>query len=91
MKHCHGTVCGAWWSGPICFDGTPSGYAIYEAKGSELKWHYKGTGLSDEEQFRVYPKGYHSDFQDFVSVNCWNYDPAWELSWYENGIKVGSP
>ncbi|WP_100627086.1 calcineurin-like phosphoesterase C-terminal domain-containing protein [Algoriphagus formosus] len=90
-EHCHGTVCGAWWSGPICHDGTPSGYAVYEAKGSELKWQYKGTGLSIEEQFRVYPKGYHPDFQDFVSVNCWNYDSAWELSWYENGIKVGSP
>lgn len=90
-EHCHGTVCGAWWSGPICFDGTPSGYAIYEARGSELRWTYKGTDLSEEEQFRVYPKGYHPDFKDYVSVNCWNYDPAWELNWYENGIKAGSP
>lgn len=90
-EHCHGTVCGAWWSGPICHDGTPSGYAIYEARGSELRWTYKGTGLSEEEQFRIYPKGYHRDFPDQMSVNCWNYDPAWELSWYENGIKVGAP
>lgn len=90
-EHCHGTVCGAWWSGPICYDGTPSGYAIYEARGSELRWTYKGTGLSEEEQFRVYPKGYHQDFPDQMAVNCWNYDPAWELSWYENGIKAGAP
>ena len=90
-EHCHGTVCGAWWSGPICHDGTPSGYAVYEASGSELRWKYKGTGMEITEQFRVYPKGYHTDFPDYFSLNCWNYDPKWEISWYENGIKVGAP
>lgn len=90
-EHCHGTVCGAWWSGPICYDGTPSGYAVYEASGSELRWKYKGTGMDITEQFRVYPKGYQIDFSDHFSINCWNYDPKWEISWYENGIKVGAP
>lgn len=90
-EHCHGTVCGAWWSGPICFDGTPNGYAIYEAKGSELRWKYKGTGMDVNEQFRVYDKGYHPDYPEAMSLNCWNYDPAWEISWYENGIKKGAP
>jgi len=90
-EHCHGTVCGAWWSGPICFDGTPSGYAVYEARGSELKWQYKGTGLDINEQFRVYEAGYHPDFPDQMSLNCWNYDPAWEISWFENGMKKGAP
>jgi hypothetical protein len=90
-EHCHGTVCGAWWSGPICHDGTPNGYAVYESKGSELRWKYKGTGLDINEQFRVYQTGYHKDFPEMMSVNCWNYDPAWEISWYENGIKKGSP
>ncbi|WP_026954199.1 calcineurin-like phosphoesterase C-terminal domain-containing protein [Algoriphagus vanfongensis] len=90
-EHCHGTVCGAWWSGPICYDGTPNGYAIYEARGSELRWKYKGTGLDISEQLRVYDKGYHPDFPDFHSINCWNYDPEWELSWFENGMKVAQP
>lgn len=90
-EHCHGTVCGAWWSGPICFDGTPNGYAVYEARGSELKWQYKGTGLDINEQFRVYDRGYHKDFPDEMSMNVWNYDPAWEISWFENGMKKGSP
>lgn len=90
-EHCHGTVCGAWWSGPICYDGTPNGYAVYEARGSELKWQYKGTGLDINEQFRVYDKGYHKDFPDQMSMNCWNYDPAWEISWFENGIRKGAP
>ena len=77
--------------GSHCFDGTPSGYAIYESKGSELQWKYKGTGLDVSEQFRVYQTGYHKDFPDQMSLNCWNYDPAWEISWFENGIKKGSP
>lgn len=89
-EHCHGTVCGAWWSGPICHDGTPSGYAVYEAKGSELRWKYKGTGLDINEQFRVYQQGYHKDFPDEMSLNCWNYDQAWEISWFENGVKKGA-
>ena len=91
FEHCHGTVCGAWWSGPICFDGTPNGYAIYETKGSELRWQYKGTGMDPNEQFRVYATGYHPEFPDFMSINCWNYDPAWEISWFEDGIRVGAP
>jgi hypothetical protein len=26
-----------------------------------------------------------------MSINCWNYDPAWDISWFENGIKKGAP
>lgn len=33
FEHCHGTLCGAWWSGPICYDGTPSGYGCTVLKG----------------------------------------------------------
>ncbi len=33
-EHIHGAVCGAWWSGPICYDGTPNGYGVYEIKGN---------------------------------------------------------
>jgi len=36
---------GAWWSGPICFDGNPKWYAVYGGKRFELKWQYKGMVL----------------------------------------------
>ena len=45
-EHVTGAICGAWWSGPICFDGTPSGYCLYEVAGSEVTWRYKATGES---------------------------------------------
>lgn len=54
-------VCADWWySGSyspgnhVCTDGTPAGYAIFDFKGKEVKWAYKGTGRSEKDQFRVY-------------------------------------
>ncbi|HKZ66207.1 MAG TPA: calcineurin-like phosphoesterase C-terminal domain-containing protein, partial [Chitinophagaceae bacterium] len=35
FEHNHGTVCGAWWTGPICGDGTPCGYGVYKVNGTE--------------------------------------------------------
>lgn len=89
-EHCHGTVCGAWWSGPICQDGTPSGYGVYEVNGKELSWYYKGTGLSKETQFRVYKKGEHPDFPSNWSVNIWNWDEQWKAIWLEDGVEKGA-
>lgn len=48
-----------WWSGKttglnVCRDGTPSGYAVFELNGSEVKWYYKGVGQSRNKQFRTY-------------------------------------
>ncbi|RZK59316.1 MAG: metallophosphoesterase, partial [Pedobacter sp.] len=53
-EHNHGTVCGAWWTGPICEDGTPSGYGVYEVNGTDLKWYYQPTGLERTNQLRIY-------------------------------------
>lgn len=87
FEHCHGTVCGAWWSGPICWDGTPSGYGVYKAKGSKLSWYYKSIGKDKNHQFRVYKKGEHPEHLDKWCLNIWNWDPAWKIAWYEDGIK----
>jgi len=39
-------VCGAWWSGDVCWDGAPNGYGVYDVRGEEVRWRYKGTGLA---------------------------------------------
>lgn len=88
-EHCHGTVCGAWWSGPICSDGTPNGYGVYSVNGSELSWRYKSTGKPAEHQFRIYQPGKHPRYPEFHSVNLWNWDKDWTLTWYEDGIRKG--
>ncbi len=50
-----------WWTGKlvdrhICKDGSPGGYAIYDADGKDLSWRYRSVdaGDTDDTQFRVY-------------------------------------
>lgn len=88
-EHIHGTVCGAWWSGPICFDGTPNGYGLYEARGSELRWHYKSTGFDLSHQMRLYGKGSEPEAPEEFVANIWNVDPEWNVVWYEGGDRRG--
>ena len=90
IEHTHGAVCGAWWTGPICSDGTPNGYGVYEVNGSELKWYYKSVGKDRNHQFRVYPKGSVPGRPDEVVVNVWNWDPEWKVNWFENGKDQGA-
>ncbi len=89
MEHNHGTVCGAWWTGPICSDGTPNGYGVYEVNGSELSWYYKATGKPADHQLRIYSKGRHSKYPDEIAVNVWNWDKKWKVEWYQDGQLEG--
>ncbi|MFC5271204.1 calcineurin-like phosphoesterase C-terminal domain-containing protein [Adhaeribacter terreus] len=89
IEHVHGTVCGAWWTGPICFDGTPSGYGVYEVNGSEIEWYYKATNLPKEHQLRVYPVGKVKDKPEYFAANVWNWDPEWTVEWLEDGKQMG--
>jgi 3',5'-cyclic AMP phosphodiesterase CpdA len=87
-EHNHGTVCGAWWTGPICGDGTPSGYGVYKVKGTELSWHYQSTGKSEDHQMTVYVKDQEATGRQLL-VNIWNYDPAWKTEYWLDGISKG--
>lgn len=87
--HVHGTVCGAWWSGDICWDGTPNGYAVYEASGSELRWRYKATGQAASHQMRIYARGADPSAPTDVVANVWDADDAWSVVWYEDGERRG--
>ena len=89
IEHTHGAVCGAWWTGPICTDGTPSGYGVYEVNGPDVKWYYKSMGQDRKHQFRSYPKGSNPDRPDDIVVNVWNWDPEWKVMWFENGQLQG--
>ncbi len=87
--HIAGAVCGAWWTGDICQDGTPNGYAVYEASGENLRWYYKATGKTRDEQIRVYAHGANPEFPDEILANVWDADSEWKIAWYEDGIKKG--
>ena len=81
----HGAVCGAWWSGPICADGTPCGYSIYEIDGEQLRWRYKSIGFESGHQIRVYRRGADPGAPDEFVANVWDWDPEWQVVWYADG------
>lgn len=88
FEHNHGTVCGAWWTGPICGDGTPCGYGVYNVKGTELSWHYQSTGESADHQMKIFVDDANDQKQ--LQVNIWNYDPEWKTEYWVDGIHKGS-
>jgi len=90
FEHNTAAISGAWWSG-ICYDGTPKGYGVYRSDEGDLSWYYQSIGEDKDFQFRIYRPGSHSDFPEDYIVNVWNWDPEWEISYYENGIKSGEP
>jgi hypothetical protein len=86
-EHNHGTVCGGWWTGPICVDGTPRGYGVYEVNGNELKWYYKSTGLPVDNQLALYVDKLTD--QTRLIANVWNYDPQWKVEYFLDGQAKG--
>lgn len=88
FEHNHGTVCGAWWTGPICEDGAPRGYGVYEVDGTQLKWYYKPTGATKDTQMKIYTDKTEGDNR-FI-VNVWNWDPAWKVEYFLDDQSMGT-
>lgn len=91
FEHNTGAISGAWWSGDICYDGTPKGYGIYRSDAGDISWKYKSIGKGIDFQFRAYPIGAHPLYPDSCCINIWNWDPVWKVFWFENGKKMGEP
>ena len=89
FEHNVSAVCGAWWQGPYAQDGTPIGYAVFEANGPELTWYYKSAGYDKDFQFTACAVGQNPEQPEYFTVNVWNWDPEWKVCWYENGVKMG--
>lgn len=89
-EHVCGTVCGAWWSGPICADGTPNGYGVYEIDGEEVTWRHKSTGEEATHQMRLYAPGADPSAPDELVANVWDHDEAWTVVWYEGADRRGA-
>ena len=79
-------LCGAWWCGPVCIDGSPAGFKHFTMNGDTTEWIYKGCGHPLDYQMKLYVddplhKGY-------VVANVWDYDPLWKVEYFEDGVKV---
>ncbi|GAB4109230.1 MAG: calcineurin-like phosphoesterase family protein [Thermoflexibacter sp.] len=84
-----GAACGAWWTGDICYDGTPNGYAVYEVDGSQFTASYKTTGKPIDHQMRLYGAGSDKSAPNEFIANIWDADNTWKIFWYEDGMKKG--
>lgn len=89
-EHNTAAICGTWWQGEYCVDGTPQGYGVYEITGDDVKWYFKSSGHPREHQMRVYPEGSSTEHPDEIIVNVWNWDKTWKVEWTENGEKRGA-
>ncbi len=89
-EHVAGAICGAWWSGPICWDGTPNGYCLYRIRDEEVTWRYKTTGRPVSHQMRLYPPGSDPETPYDLLVNVWDWDPAWTVRWFADGEPRGA-
>lgn len=78
---------GAWYSGPVCIDGSPAGFKAMEINGDDISWTYIGCGHPAEYQMKVYedPEGY----EGYILANIWDYDPAWKVEYFEDGKRIG--
>ncbi len=85
-----GAVCGAWWTGDICYDGTPNGYGVFAVEGEELRWRYQATGRPADYQLRAYLRRSDPSEDAELSANVWNWDPRWTVVWYEGGDRRGA-
>lgn len=89
-EHIHAAVCGTWWISPLCGDGTPRGYGVYEIDGDSVSWYYKTIGKPSDYQMRVYNRGDYKNRPHDIAVNVWNQDTAWKVEWYEDDVYKGS-
>ena len=89
IEHVHAAACGAWWQGEVCTDGSPKGYTVYEINGDSVSWYYKGVGHDKDHQFKLYKVGTDSISPESFIANVYNYDTAWKVRWYENGLSMG--
>ena len=79
-------LCGAWWCGEVCIDGSPAGFKVFDMDGSDIEWIYKGCGHPLDYQMKVYTD--LADYPGEIIANVWDYDPAWKVEYFEDGVKV---
>lgn len=79
-------LCGAWWCGEVCIDGSPAGYKVFDMDGNTIKWIYKGCGHPLEYQMKVYTN--LPEYPGEVIANVWDYDPSWKVEYFEDGVKI---
>ena len=88
-EHNTAAVCGTWWQGDVCLDGTPIGYGVYRVNGDSVNWFYKSVGYPNNYQLKAYSFGSSNEYPDCIIANVWNWDKNWKVEWMENDKIIG--
>lgn len=88
-EHNTAAACGLWWQTPVCEDGTPRGYGVYNVNGTDFDWYFKSTGYDPSYQMRVYLPGDSKEAPEEIVANVWNADSQWKVEWLEDGKVMG--
>ena len=93
-EHTVGAACGGFWEGPVCLDGTPLGYKLFEVRGRRFRWRYVAAA-APERLFSVYPPdtsrcGASRPASELL-VNVWDWDPQWRVEYSEDGGRTFRP
>ena len=89
-EHNVAAICGAWWETQHCTDGTPRGYKVFTKQGGKLSWYYKPVDYTKRHIAEVYGIGQTKFHPNSVVVNVWDWDNAWKVEWYEDGVFMGA-
>ena len=78
-EHVIPALSGAWWQGPLCTDGTPRGYGVFEIDGDKVSWYYKSTDYDADHQMVLYGGEKCPQYKGLVVANIWASDPTWRV------------
>ena len=87
ISHTLGTYCGGWWEAPVNLCGTPLGYKIFKADGTNITWEYRAWQYP-EKQFTVFPPGPRDPRlrpENELLVNVWDWERTWSVRYSEDG------
>ena len=79
-------LCGAWWQGPICTDGTPIGYSVFEIdEGKVSNFYYKTQGQLKDFQAKLYTGKDSKQYEGYAVANIWAWDDSWKVEFTIDG------
>ncbi len=87
-EHVIPALSGAWWQGPLCTDGTPRGYGVFEVDGDRVSWYYKSTDYPADHQMVLYAGEQYPQFKGEIVANIWASDPGWQVEASFDGGKA---
>ena len=88
-EHNVAAICAGWWDTEACPDGSPKGYKVFTKFGGKLSWYYKPVGKSKKHIAEAFSLGQTQMHPNSIVVNVWDWDPQWQVEWYEDGIPMG--